>query len=187
MATYFFETITDAQAAVYTSADTLVFGQQGETASRTTVAFNPATAEEDYANLPVGGACFYPDDLKFEAPRDDVFNYPLPVKDLMKRAEVDPKLRDHVANMVYVGGLAAILGIDPEDLRDGLNFHFNGKAKAVEMNMNVVNMAMEWVRENLPKQDPYRVTPMEHNKGLLMIDGNSAGALGAIFGGVCGG
>src|SRR5829696_974139 len=91
------------------------------------VAFNPATAEEDLANLPPGGVCIYPDEISFQSPRDDVAMYALPAKDIMKQAEIDPKLRDHVRNMVYVGALAHLLGIDIEELRAGLTFHFKGK------------------------------------------------------------
>jgi 2-oxoglutarate ferredoxin oxidoreductase subunit alpha len=168
---------------------TIRLSKHGYTARRGSaevlVAFNPATAQEDYARLTPGGICFHPDDIKFFEPRDDVTTYALPVKELMKQADVDPKLRDHVANMVYVGGLAHILGFDLEDLREGLAYHFKGKQKPIDMNMNVVNMAIAWAKDNLQKSDPYRVEPMEGgNQGLVMIDGNSAGAMGAVFGGV---
>ncbi|MEA2573711.1 MAG: 2-oxoglutarate/2-oxoacid ferredoxin oxidoreductase subunit alpha, partial [Chloroflexia bacterium] len=148
------------------------------------VAFNPATAQEDYSALPAGGIVLHPEDLKFLNLREDVISYPLPVKELMKQATIDPKLRDHVANMVYVGGLAHLLGFDLAELEEGLNHHFKGKAKAVEMNMNVVRLTLEWAKDNLPKRDPYRMERMNGNQGLIMIDGNTAGGLGAIFGGV---
>jgi 2-oxoglutarate/2-oxoacid ferredoxin oxidoreductase subunit alpha len=148
------------------------------------VAFNPATAEEDLANLPAGGVCIYPDDIKFGNPRQDVLLYAVPAKDIMKQAEIDPKLRDHVRNMVYVGALAHLLGFELDELREGLNHHFKGKSKPVEMNMNIVNLTLDWAKENLPKADPFRIERMEANQGLIMVDGNTAGALGAIFGGV---
>lgn len=148
------------------------------------VAFNPATAEEDLATVPAGGVCLYPDDMKLANPRTDVTMYALPVKELVKQANIDPKLRDLVANMVYVGALAYLLGLEVDDLREGLMFHFKGKVRAVDMNVNVINMTVDWCREHLTKQDPYRVQRMDGNKGLVMVDGNTAGALGAIFGGV---
>jgi 2-oxoglutarate ferredoxin oxidoreductase subunit alpha len=148
------------------------------------VAFNPATAEEDLSQLPQGGVCIHTDEIKFQGVRDDVTMYPLAVKELIKQAGVDPKLKDLVANMVYVGALAVLLGIEPEELRSGLEHHFKGKAKPVEINMNMINMAMDWTREHITKTDPYRIERMDKTKGLLMIDGNSAGALGAVFGGV---
>ena len=148
------------------------------------VAFNPATAQEDLAGLPAGGVCLHPDDIKFQTPRDDVTMYALPSKDIVKRSGVDAKLRDLVANMVYVGALSVLLGLDVELLREGLNFHFKGKAKAVDINMNIINMTLDWAKDNLVKSDPYRIERMDANQGLLLIDGNTAAALGAIFGGV---
>jgi 2-oxoglutarate ferredoxin oxidoreductase subunit alpha len=148
------------------------------------VAFNPATAEEDLANLPPGGVCIYPDEISFQRPRDDVSMYALPAKEIMKQAEIDPKLRDHVRNMVYVGALAHLLGIEVDELRAGLMFHFKGRTKPVEMNMDVVQRTLTWAAENLQKTDPYRIERMDGTNGLIMIDGNTAGALGAIFGGV---
>lgn len=152
--------------------------------SEISVAFNPATAQDDYARLPEGGVCFHPEDLKLLNPREDVTTIALPVKELMKQANVDPKLRDHVANMVYVGAVAHVLGIEVDELQSGLVHHFKGKMKAVDMNMNVVRMVMDWAQENITQASPYRVERMNGTSGLLMIDGNTAGALGAIYGGV---
>lgn len=148
------------------------------------VAFNPATAEEDLSNLPPGGVCIYPDDYKWVNKRDDVIMYGMPAKEIMKQTEIDPKLRDHVRNMVYVGALAHLLGIELDELRDGLMHHFKGKQKPVDMNMNVVELSIEWAKNNLTKSDPFRIERMDKTAGLIMIDGNTAGALGAIFGGV---
>ncbi|MEO6457520.1 MAG: 2-oxoacid:acceptor oxidoreductase family protein, partial [Chloroflexia bacterium] len=153
-------------------------------ASEILVAFNPATAEEDLASLPAGGVCIYPADMTFQTPRDDVTMYAVPVKDIVKKSEVDPKLRDLVGNMVYVGALAVVLGLEIEELEAGLNHHFKGKARAVELNMNIIHMTVEWARENLVKSDPYRVERMDATSGLIMVDGNTAAAIGAIFGGV---
>ena len=162
--------------------------KQGYTARReeseVLVAFNPATAEEDLSALPSGGVCLYPDDIKFITSRDDVTMYALPVKELVKQAGVDPKLRDLVANMLYVGGLAHLLGIELDALEEGLHHHFRGKPKPVEINMNMINMTLDWARENMPKKDPFRIERMDKTEGLIMLDGNSAGALGAVFGGV---
>jgi 2-oxoglutarate/2-oxoacid ferredoxin oxidoreductase subunit alpha len=148
------------------------------------VAFNPQTADADLASLPAGGVCVYPDDLKFAARRDDVVYYPLPVKELVKNSGADAKLRDYIANMAYVGALAELLQIEFEEIKSALSYHFKGKAKAVDLNYNMVLAAAEHVRAHLPKQDPYRVQRMDANGGKVLIDGNSAAALGAVFGGV---
>ncbi len=148
------------------------------------VAFNPQTAAADLAGLPPGGVCIFPDDAKFERNRDDVIYYPMPLKTLIANLGVDPKLRDRVANMVYVGALAELLGIEREAIREALSYNLSGKQKAVDLNFSVVVAAADYVKENLPKQDPYRVERMNKTDGLIMIDGNTAAGIGALVGGM---
>jgi 2-oxoglutarate ferredoxin oxidoreductase subunit alpha len=108
----------------------------------------------------------------------------MPIKKLAREADVSPALRDYIANMVYVGVLAQILGIDLKRIYDALDFHFKGKQKAIDSNYNVVKAAADWAKENLTKQDPFRVEEMPPLDGYIMADGNTAGALGSIFGGL---
>jgi 2-oxoglutarate ferredoxin oxidoreductase subunit alpha len=151
--------------------------------SEVLVAMNQATIGEDIDNLPAGGVCIYPADWKVPE-RDDIHMYPVPVKELLKSADVPSNLRDYISNMVYVGVLAALLEIELGEIEQALDFHFSGKTKAVEMNMAVVRAAYEWSMDNLPATNPYRVERLDLTKNMIMLDGNSAGALGAVFGGV---
>lgn len=148
------------------------------------VAFNEKTAADDLAALPAGGICIYPADGGLQRTRDDIVYYPVPVKDFVKASGADPKLRDYVANMVYVGALAELLGIERDEIRAALSRHFSGKRRPVDLNYGVVEMTANWVRENIVKEDPFRVERMQATDGKIMIDGNTAAALGAIFGGV---
>ncbi|MFO7169017.1 MAG: 2-oxoacid:acceptor oxidoreductase subunit alpha [Chloroflexota bacterium] len=148
------------------------------------VAFNPRTADEDLAALPPGGVCVHPDDLKFAQPREDVIYYPLPVKELVKQSGADVKLRDYIANMAYVGALTELLSIDINEIYKALDKHFKGRKKPIDLNFGMVTAAAEWTRANLPKRDPYRVAPMNETAGMILIDGNTAGALGALCGGM---
>lgn len=148
------------------------------------IAFNPKTADEDLEALPPGGICLHPDDTKFFKPRDDVRYYPLPVKELVKQSGADVKLRDYIANMVYVGALTELLGIDSGEIKAALTKHFNGKTKPIELNFGVVSAAAAVVRETSQNPSPYRVEPMDKTHGMILIDGNTAGAIGALVGGV---
>ncbi len=150
------------------------------------VAFNLQTADADLAALREGSVCLYPNDLKLvdKDNRPDITFYPLPVKQMVKESGVDIKLKDYIANMVYVGALMELLGMEEETVRAALTLHFSGKTKPVELNMGVVTKSAQYVRDNLPKQDPFRVERMDKTAGKIMIDGNSAGGLGAIWGGV---
>ncbi len=152
--------------------------------SEIVVALNPATAVEDHLQVEPGGVFMYADDIKLPLDRTDLAYYPIPVKRLSTEHESDTKLRTYVANMVYVGALAHLLGIDLTDIESGLLFHFKGKRKPVDSNMKVVRAAANWAAANLVKKDPYRVEPMHKTDGLIMIDGNTAAALGAIYGGL---
>jgi len=148
------------------------------------VALNLATALEDHQTVEPGGVFIYADDIKIPLNRGDLTYYPIPVKKIAAEHEADAKLRTYVANMVYVGALAHLLGIDLNDIEAALMYHFRGKRKPVDSNMRVVRAAAEWAAANLTKTDPYRVEKLDKTNGLMMIDGNTAAALGAIYGGV---
>ncbi len=149
------------------------------------IAFNEKTAVQDLAALPKGGVCFYSDELRTFAPtRDDVFYYKLPVKEMVKLSGAEAKLKRYVASMVYVGVVAEMLGIDMEEIRKAIVGHFKGKTKPIDLNWGVVANSAQWARDNLTKQDPFRVEPMNETEGMILIDGNTAGALGAIYGGL---
>jgi 2-oxoglutarate ferredoxin oxidoreductase subunit alpha len=148
------------------------------------VAMNPASFTEDQAAVKPGGVFFYADDIKLPVTRQDVVVYPMPVKQLVRGVEVAPNLRDYIANMVYVGILARMLDINLEYIRQALDFHFKGKPKPVELNYGVVKSAYDWAEANLHKSDPYCVEPMNATEGFIMADGNTAAALGSIYGGV---
>ncbi len=148
------------------------------------VAMNPASFTKDLADCVPGGAFFYDDSIKQAIDRDDIAIYPMPVKKLARESSAPSKLRSYVANMVYVGVLAQILSIDMETIRQALEFHFKGKTKPIDLNFNVIKAAAEWAAKNLTKTDPYRLEVMDGTKDYIMSDGNTAGALGSIYGGV---
>ncbi len=148
------------------------------------VAMNPATIKDDIEDVIPGGALFYADHLKLPIQRDDIALYPMPVKKLARASGAPQKLRDYVANMVYVGVLAEMLGIEMDKIRAALDFHFKGKEGPIKLNMGVIEAAAAWAKENLEKKDPYRLEPMNATEGYIMADGNTAAALGALYGGV---
>jgi len=148
------------------------------------IAMNPATIKDDIEDVMPGGALFYADHLKLPVQRDDIAMYPMPVKKLARESGAPTKLRDYVANMVYVGVLAHIIGIDMDKIHAALDFHFKGKESPINLNYGVIQAAAEWAKENLEKSDPYRLEPMDATKGYIMADGNTAAALGALYGGV---
>ena len=148
------------------------------------IAMNAVTFARDLHAVAPGGVFFYADDIKQAITRDDVVAYPMPVKKLARESGAPSKLRDYVANMVYVGVLAQMLGIEAEKIYQALDFHFKGKQKPIDLNYGVIQSAMSWAAENLEKRDPFVVEPMSATEGYIMADGNTAAALGSMFGGV---
>lgn len=148
------------------------------------VAMNADTFVDDLKKVVPGGAFYYGDHLKFDIDREDISIYSFPAKQLAKDSDAPPALRDYVANMAYVGVLAYMLGIEMDKIEQALDFHFGGKEKPIAMNMGVIEASHAWAEDNLEKGDPYRVEPMDETKDFVMADGNTAAALGAIFGGV---
>ena len=149
------------------------------------VCMNQQSFAQDLADVLPGGAFFYDDSIKMDITRDDIYTYPMPVKGIMReQKDVPSNLKDLVANMVYVGILAQTIRADLEKIKNALEFHFKGKQKPIDLNFNVVQSAANWAKENLEKKDPYYVEPLDKTEGLIMADGNTAGALGSIYGGV---
>lgn len=148
------------------------------------VAMNPATFSRDLADVSPGGVFFYADDIKMSVNRDDIVSYAMPVKQIVRESGAPSSLRDYVANMVYVGILAQMLGIDLDKIYQAISFHFKGKTKPIEMNWEVVQASANWAAQNLEKTDPFGVEPMDATTDYIMADGNTAAALGSIFGGV---
>lgn len=149
------------------------------------VAMNAASFARDLGSVLPGGAFFYADNIKQDVTRTDIAAYPMPVKTIVRGdSNIPSDFRDLVGNMVYVGVLAQMLDIDLDKIHAALDFHFKGKQKPIDMNFNTVKTAAEWARDNLEKQDPFHVEAMNKTDGLIMADGNTAAAIGSIFGGV---
>ncbi|MEW5939308.1 MAG: 2-oxoacid:acceptor oxidoreductase subunit alpha [Chloroflexota bacterium] len=149
------------------------------------VAMNANSFARDLADVAPGGAFFYADDIKQPITRRDISVYPMPIKQIMReQAEVPSNLRDLVSNMVYVGVLAQMIGMDLEKIHAALDFHFKHREKPTMMNFNAVKAGAEWAKANLTKSDPFALEPMTKTDGMIMADGNTAAALGSIYGGL---
>src|ERR1044071_8598339 len=138
-------------------------------------AINPDSFTKDLASVAPGGAFYYADDIKLPIARTDIAIYPMPIKAIIKKDQTIPSdFRDLVGNMVYVGALAQMIGLDLETIHTALSFHFKGKQKPIDMNFNTVKAGAEWAKANLIKKDPFYLEHMDKTEGLIMTDGNTA-------------
>lgn len=149
------------------------------------VCMNGATVAEDMASVAPNGIVLYDDALPIAAKRPDVKYYPMPVKELVKAADLPFALRDYVANMIYVGITAYLLEIEMSEIQAAVEWNFKGKPKPIAMNWNMVQAAYNWAVANITNDQPYRVERMSgFNEHKVLIDGNTAAGLGALYGGV---
>ena len=157
------------------------------------VCMNEATAKDDTLALKPGAICIYRDDfdVDFKSLRDDVQFFPVPFQKLVEKAyppdKADKGYRDKlrkVINMVYVGVVASACKIEFEAVEQGIRREFPGrKAKAGEININAARTGFEWAAANLPADLPFQVKRMASSNDKILIEGNKAAALGALFGG----
>ena len=148
------------------------------------VALNAETSKEDILSLPAGGIAIYDEAQNLKQYRDDVICYPVPFDKLTAAVCPEAKLRKLVKNMIYVGVVAKLLDMDMVSVEKALRQQFAKKQKAADLNWSAVEAGFQYATESLPKQDPFYLEPMQATAGKIIIDGNSAAALGALFAGV---
>ena len=148
------------------------------------VAMNAETAKEDVLTLEPGAAVVYDEPLKLNALRTDLTFYPVPFDKLVAPVCPDAKLRRLVRNMIYDGILAKLLGIDMALMEKALNKQLGRKAKAVTLNAGALKAGWNYAAANFTKQDPYYLEAMNETAGKILIEGNSAAAIGCMMAGV---
>jgi len=148
------------------------------------VCMNAQTVQEDVDKVPSGATVIYDDTLKFSAKRDDLQMVPVPFQGIVRDVCPVTSLRRLVVNMVYVGVVAEMLGIEIAEVHRALEKAFSTKPKALVLNRDAVDAGRKWAQENLHTRPRFRVERMDRNAGKLLVDGNTACAIGALMGGV---
>ena len=148
------------------------------------IAMNAETAHEDVLSLAAGAAVLYDEPLNLSSLRNDLTFYAVPYDKLVAAVCPEAKLRKLVKNMIYVGVVARLLDLDMAEVEKALRKQFAKKLKAANLNMAAAQAGFDYAAANLKKQDPFRIVRMDKNVGKIIIDGNSAAALGCMFAGV---
>jgi 2-oxoglutarate ferredoxin oxidoreductase subunit alpha len=148
------------------------------------VALNPETAREDILNLPAGGVAIYEESMNLKQYRSDVVCYPVPFDKLTAAICPEAKLRKLVKNMVFVGVVAQLLEIDLDVIEKSVKKQFAKKQKVFDLNFNAVKAGRDYAQATFTKQDPYYIEHMDCTAGKIIIDGNAACGMGAVFAGV---
>lgn len=148
------------------------------------VALNPETAKDDVLKLHTGGLAIYEENLNLGTLREDITAYPVPFDKITAQICPEAKLRKLVKNMVYVGVVAWVLGIDLKEIETAVQKQFAKKQKVFDLNFGAAKAGWDYAAANFTAQNHYRVERMNKNTGKIIIDGNAAAAMGAVFAGV---
>jgi 2-oxoglutarate/2-oxoacid ferredoxin oxidoreductase subunit alpha len=148
------------------------------------VAMNPATIQDDIEKLTEPGVLLFDEIIKPGHILPGIKLYSMPVEDILKQAEVLTNLKTFLSNIIYVGILSNLLQIEINLIVEILANHFKGRGKAFETNKRIVEMAFQWAQNNIRKQDPFYIEPIQKKQDSIIVDGNTAAALGSIYGGL---
>jgi 2-oxoglutarate ferredoxin oxidoreductase subunit alpha len=149
------------------------------------IAMNPQTWDKDLAEIEAGGYLLY-DSSKPLPParfRDDVQALGVPLTDICNRRYSDPRQRQLFKNIMYVGALSALLDIDPAEIERLIGEQFKGKDQLIAPNIEALHLGRDHALEHLPCPLPPRVRRSDAVGDRIFIDGNSAAALGCVYGG----
>lgn len=150
------------------------------------VIFNDATAAKDIYQVREGGLILYDDStpLPSHLEREGVQYLGVPANHLVQKLVPASPLRAKQRNMVYVGALAYLFGIDMEIIKAVLEDTFGKKPAVIESNLLCIDAGYRHMEENGLKQNIARLEVIPNgNKGKIVTEGNIACALGAIYGG----
>ncbi len=147
------------------------------------VAMNAETAQDDVMSLAAGASVLYDEPLGLDKLRHDLVFYSVPYDKLVAAVCPEAKLRKLVKNMVYVGVVAQLLEIEMDEVEKAIRKQFAKKLKAANLNLAAVRAGFDYAKASLQKRGAFYIERMDKTAGKIIIDGNSAAALGCMFAG----
>lgn len=149
------------------------------------IAVNPQSMKKDYADVRKGGFFLY-DSSKPLSPaydREDITHIGVPLMNLVNGAYTDSRQRMLFKNIVYVGALAFLFGMDFTVLEGLIKDQFKGKEKLIEPNYKALQIGLDWVRSNYDQPFDLKLETRDLLGDKILFSGNSACGLGAIYAG----
>jgi 2-oxoglutarate/2-oxoacid ferredoxin oxidoreductase subunit alpha len=149
------------------------------------VAMNPQTWDKDVAVIEPGGYLLYDStrpipDWRF---RSDIVVIGIPLTAICNREYSDLRQRQLFKNIMYVGALTALLDMDVKELEKLIGEEFKGNAKLVTPNIKALHIGRDYALANLTCPIDLKVRRADAVGDRIYIEGNTAAALGAVYGG----
>jgi len=149
------------------------------------VAMNPQTWDNDVREIETGGYLFY-DNTKPLPPskfRDDIHIVGMPLTEITNTAYTDPRQRQLFKNIIYVGALSVLLGIEAEVIERLFTEQYKGKEQLFDANKRALHLGRDYATAHLTGQVELKIERRDNVGDQIFTDGNSAAALGCVYGG----
>ncbi|HEV8027924.1 MAG TPA: 2-oxoacid:acceptor oxidoreductase family protein, partial [Stellaceae bacterium] len=148
------------------------------------VAMNPQTWDQDVKSIEPGGYLFYDSTrpMPLAKFRDDINVVGMPLTEICNAEYTDARQRQLFKNIIYVGALSALLDMDVPAIETLIGEQFQGKDKLIKPNLHALHMGRDYAKEHL-KPIGLKLKPADAVGDRIFIEGNSAAALGAVYGG----
>ncbi|HEV8644506.1 MAG TPA: 2-oxoacid:acceptor oxidoreductase subunit alpha [Burkholderiales bacterium] len=149
------------------------------------VAMNPQTWDKDVASIDPGGYLLYDSTkpLPKSKFREDIHVVGVPLTEICNREFSDPRQRQLFRNIIYVGALSALLDIEMSELEKRIGEQFEGKDKLIAPNIRALHLGREYATVNFECPIGLRVRRASAVGERIFVDGNTAAALGCVYGG----
>ena len=149
------------------------------------VSVNPQSMTDDVAEVCPGGYFFYDNTypLDFNLIRDDIHYIGLPLTEITNQNFENPRLRQLFKNIIYVGSLSYLIGIEFAALESIVNDTFVKKPKLIQPNVDALRLGFDEAKKAFNKPLPLQLKRSNLNQGKVLLEGNAACGLGAVYGG----
>jgi 2-oxoglutarate ferredoxin oxidoreductase subunit alpha len=147
------------------------------------VAMNPQSYKRDAAEVVPGGTLIYDSSLPRDFGRDDIDVLGIPIAQIVAEHWQDTRQRQLFKNIVYVGALITLLGLDEEVLEGLIADQFSSKPKLIGPNMKAVRLGRDYAAERLNAKVRVRARQSDKTRGKIIISGNEAAGIGALYAG----
>ena len=147
------------------------------------VAMNAQTYDQDINEVIENGSFIYDSSLLRDFKRDDINIIGIPIAKLCADAYSDTRQRQLFKNIVYLGSLSLLIGIDFDIIKQLLSDQFHNKPKLIEQNVKALEIGRKYIEDTIKYPLNKQVRKSNKNTNKIMINGNEAAALGAIYAG----
>lgn len=149
------------------------------------IAVNPQSLEKDISSVKSGAYLLYDNSKKMydSFMREDIHFIGVPMIELSKKHFDNPRQQQLFKNMIYVGAVCQLIGIETDVMKEVIADQFSKKAKLIPPNHLALDLGINYVRENIELKMPQQVKRINKTDDHIVVDGNTACALGALYAG----